>query len=179
MLDRPRSEEYFEYYQTYVSQVPDGDIVATLKEQSTRVEADFSSVPQHLETFAYAPGKWTVREVLGHMIDAERVFAYRALSIARGDTTPLPGFDENEWAVRSNAGSRSISVLVDEFSKVRAATVALLEGLDPDAGTRTGTASGRPVSVRALAWILAGHAEHHLRLCNERYIPAFDSAGAS
>lgn len=175
MLDRPQSEEYFEFYQTYVGKVPDGDIIATLKDQSQRIAADFSSVPEHLETFAYAPGKWTVREVLGHMIDAERVFAYRALSIARGDSTPLPGFDENEWAVRSNAGSRSLVALIDEFAKVRASNLALFDGMDPDAGSRMGTASGRPVSVRALVWIIAGHAEHHLRLFNERYRSAFES----
>lgn len=179
MLDRPGSDEYFEFYHTYVGKVPDGNIVETLIDQGDRLGARFADVPEQFETFSYAPGKWTVREVLGHIIDAERVFAYRALTVARADTTPLPGFEENEWAVHSNAGLRSLSSLVDEFVTVRAATVTLFNGLAPEAGTRRGMASGRPVSVRALAWILTGHAEHHLELFNERYAPAFDSASAS
>jgi hypothetical protein len=178
MLERPSSDEYFDFYHAYVGQVPDGEIVATLADQCDRVVGEFSKVPPHLETFAYAPGKWTVREVLGHISDAERVFAYRALTIARADTTSLPGFDENEWAVHSNAGVRPLESLVAEFAAVRAATLALLGGVTPEMGRLRGSASGRPISVRAIAWILAGHAEHHHRLFQERYSPAFQSAQA-
>ena len=176
MLERPSTDEYFEFYRTYVAKVPDGDLLDTLGTQGERIVAAFSAVPESAETFAYAPGKWTVREVLGHICDAERVFTYRALSIARADTTPLPGFDENQWAVHSNAGSRPLAALVDEFAKVRAATVALFRGFDADMGKRMGNASGKDVSMRAIAWIVAGHAEHHLQLFEERYGQAFESA---
>ncbi len=175
MLNRPGSDEYFEFYQTYVEQVPDGPIVETLRSQGRRLVEALNEVPSRFETFAYAPGKWTVREVVGHIADAERVFAYRALTVARADETPLPGFDENDWARHSNSGSRSLSSLVDEFRNVRAASVALFEGLGEDAGQRRGTASGHSISVRAIAWILAGHAEHHLSLFRDRYRPAFGS----
>ena len=178
MLERPSSDEYFDFYHTYVGQVPDGEIGTILADQRDRCVYEFSTVPPHLETFAYAPGKWTVREVIGHISDAERVFAYRALTIARADTTSLPGFAENEWAVHSNAGVRSLESLVEEFTAVRAATLALLGGFTTEMGDRRGVASGRPISVRAIAWIVAGHAEHHLRLFRERYSPAFQSAQA-
>lgn len=178
MLERPISDEYYDFYHTYVGLVPDGEIATVLADQRERLVDEFSTVPPHLETFAYAPGKWTVREVLGHISDAERVFAYRALTIARADTTSLPGFDENEWAVHSNAGVRQLESLVEEFAAVRSATLALLGGLAPEMGHLRGTASGRPISVRAIAWILAGHAEHHLRHFRERYSPAFESAQA-
>lgn len=176
MLERPSTDEYFEFYRTYVAKVPDGDLLDTLRTQGDRIVAAFTGIPDSLETFAYAPGKWTVREVLGHISDAERVFTYRALSIARADTTPLPGFDENQWAVHSNAGSRSLQALVDEFAKVRAATLALFDGFTADMGGRIGNASGKDISVRAIAWIVAGHAEHHLQLFEERYGKAFESA---
>ncbi len=176
MLERPGTDEYFDFYRTYVGHLPDGDILETLRAQGDRVVEAFSDVAGHLETFSYAPGKWTVREVLGHVIDAERVFGYRALTIARSDTTPLPGFNENEWAVYSNAGLRPLASLIDEFQKVRAATLAMFAGFNADAGRRLGTASGHTVSVRALAWILAGHAEHHLMLFKDRYREAFAAA---
>ena len=176
MLARPGPDEYFEFYRTYVAKVPDGDIIDTLSHQGDRLRAMFSEVPRESETFAYAPGKWTVREVLGHIIDAERVFAYRALSIGRGDETPLPGFDENEWAARSNAGSRDLASIVEEFGHVRSATCALFGSFGAGVGRRTGVASGHGISVRALAWIVAGHAEHHLRLIQERYLPAMEAA---
>lgn len=169
MLARPTQEEYFEFYRRYVDQVSGDDILAELSAQPARIVETLSSVDGAFESYAYAPGKWTVREVLGHITDTERVFSYRALTIGRGDDSPLPAFDENGWAARSNAGSRQLSALLDEFVAVRASTVALYRSFDQEIGKRRGTASGRTVSVRALAWISVGHAEHHLTLLKDRY----------
>lgn len=166
---RPGRDEHARLYDGYVEGVPDGDIVATLESQGGRLQALLAEVPAHRETSAYADGKWTVREVVGHVVDCERMFAYRALHLARRDPAPLPGMDQDVWAAGSNAASRSLGALARELRAVRAATVALLDGLDDDAWDRRGVASGWEVSVRALAWIAAGHAEHHLRILVERY----------
>ncbi len=171
-MERPHPDEYFEYYRTYVDLVDGDDVLKVLDSQIRRLVSTFAKVPSEHETFAYAPDKWSVREVLGHINDAERVFSYRGLSVGRGDPTPLPGFDENEWAQRSNAGSRPLGDLLDEFQASRAATLALYRSFDASRAALRGTASDRPTSVRALAWITAGHAEHHLRIHEERYVPA-------
>ena len=175
ITERPTGEEYFEFYQTYVGKVPEGDVVAFLEDQARRLAETFSAIPAEHEGFAYAPGKWTLRQLLGHITDAERVFSYRALTIGRGDQTPLPGFDENVWAEDSNADRRQLDQLVEEFLTTRDATVALYRGFDSEQAMLRGTASGHTVSVRALAWITAGHAEHHLQLVHERYLPGLES----
>ena len=170
-FDRPAHSEYAPFYRTYVDPLPDSDVVAQLRQQREEVAGFLTGLTPEEETFRYAPDKWTAREVVGHVVDAERVFALRALWFARGDQEPQPGFDENAWATRSNAAERPMADLVAEFTALRTANVAMLEGLDPGAGARTGTASGRPVSVRALVWIMAGHARHHLELLRTRYFP--------
>jgi hypothetical protein len=142
---------------------------AQLERQGPQTIAYIKSRGDAWAATRYAPGKWSVKEVVCHLADAERVFAYRALSIARGDQTPLPGFDENAWAPQSGADARPIGDLLDEFTAVRAATVRLLRGLDAPAWSRSGTASGKPVTVRALAYIMAGHELHHLSILKERY----------
>jgi hypothetical protein len=119
---------------------------------------------------AYAPGKWSVKEVVQHCTDAERIFAYRALRIGRGDTTPLPGWDEQAYAPISAANDRPLDELLRELETVREASVTLFEGLPADAWTRAGTANGSPASVRALAWITAGHLLHHLDILQDRYL---------
>ncbi|MGD2067376.1 MAG: DinB family protein [Gemmatimonadota bacterium] len=166
---RPGPDEHARFYDGYLERVPDGDIVATLESQLGRFRALLESVPADRETFAYADGKWTVREVVGHVVDCERMLAYRVLHVARRDPAPLPDMDQEVWADGSNAASRSLRSLALELEAVRAATVELLEGLDDAAWDRRGVASSWEVSVRALAWIAAGHAEHHLRILVERY----------
>lgn len=166
---RPAADEHARFYDGYVERVPDGDVVATLEDGGRALCALLETVPAAGETHAYAAGKWTVREVVGHVVDTERMFGYRAVHIARGDPAPLPDMDEKVWAAGSNAAERPLPALVDELRAVRAATVALFRGLDAGAWERRGVASNREVSVRALAWIAAGHAEHHRRILEERY----------
>lgn len=168
--DRPDRSEYAPFYAGYVAQVPDGDLLRTLEEQDEQTVALLSAVPESRGGFAYAPGKWTLREVVGHVTDAERVFSYRALRIARGDTMSLHGFDEEAWVPAAGANSRTLADLLGELRVVRASTLALLRHLPPDAVGRVGTASDKPVSVRALAWIIAGHERHHLGIIRERYL---------
>jgi len=169
-LSRPAQDEYFEYYGRYISAVPEGDLLETLSHQLDEMLVLCGSLDESRGNHAYAPGKWTIKEVLGHIIDTERIFAYRALRVARGDPAPLASFDENAYAPESLAGQRTIADLAAEFGHVRRATIALLAPLTAEVGARRGTASGHVVSVRALAWIMAGHVEHHLRLLRERYI---------
>lgn len=168
-IQRPADSEYNAYYRKYVSLVPDGDLLAQLQAQGAETVTLLRGVSEEKSTHAYAPGKWNVREVVGHLTDTERVFTYRALSFARGDTNALPSFDENAWAKTSNAGQRPIEDLVDEFIAVRAGTLALFDGFTPADLVRTGVASGNSVSVRALAWITAGHERHHVAILRERY----------
>jgi hypothetical protein len=127
-------------------------------------------VPDARGHIAYAPGKWTLNESLQHVVDAERVFTYRALRIGRGDITPLPGFEQDDWVPLSGANNRRLSEIVDEFTAVRASTIALFGGLPSEAWDRRGTASGHPVSVRALAFKCAGHALHHEGIFREKYL---------
>jgi len=117
----------------------------------------------------YAPGKWSIKEVAGHIVDTERIMAYRLLRIARGDSTPLPGFEQDDYVRDGNFASRTLANLIEEFRLVRAATLALLQGLDGEALVRRGLADGKPVSARALAYIIAGHERHHLDILQQRY----------
>lgn len=167
---RPESSEYASYYAGYIAKVPEGDLLRILDSQGQEFARLLGSVPESRGEFAYAPGKWTLKEVISHVTDAERVFGYRALRIARADTTPLPGFDENAWVPHSGAAQRTLRDLIAEFQAVRGATVALYRHLPAEAITRTGTANNQPVSVRALAWITAGHSLHHAGLIRERYL---------
>lgn len=175
---RPAAGEYAAYYERYVAHVPDGDIVAFLRAQIEQLAAIVDTLPEAAGTVRYAPEKWSIREVIGHVTDAERVFTYRLLCFARSDETALPGFDENRYVAASGADQRSNASLIGELRAVRAATIALLESLEPAAWTRDGTASGARFTVRALAWVAAGHARHHELLLRERYLPALPPAPA-
>jgi len=168
-IPRPNPDEHIAYYGKYVALVPDGDLVAQLGSEIGNTVALVRRTPADRADFAYAPGKWTVKEVVGHLADTERVMAGRALWFARGDATPLPGFDENAWVPSGNFAHRSLADLADEFQAVRSATVAFARGLDPDVLTRRGTANGAELSVRALLYIIAGHERHHVGLLKERY----------
>ena len=171
--ERPDASEHATCYAGYIAAVADGDIVSRLREHGRALAEALAAVPDAREGFRYAEGKWTIRDVVGHIVDAERIFAYRALRLARGDATPLAGFDEGAYAAVSNASMRPLAELRAELLAVRESTVSLLASLDDVAWTRGGNANGQPISVRALAWIAAGHAMHHHRILSERYgVPA-------
>lgn len=170
MIPRPDASEFLPYYGKYIDRVPDGDLLQTLRTQLDDTLSLVRGLDESRGGHRYAPGKWTIREVLAHVIDAERIFAYRALRIARGDATPLPSFDENAYAENAGAESRTLADLAEELEHVRLGNLVLFRTLDDAAWTRTGTASGGTVSVRALAWIIAGHELHHVNLLRERYL---------
>ena len=172
---RPSLSEYNAYYQPYVSEAPGNDVLATLAAQRDATAALLAGIPEAKAGFRYAPGKWSVREVIGHLADSERVFSYRALRVARADTTPLPGFDENAWMPEAGFDRRTLADVAAEFRTVRDSTLALFHGFDASAWPRLGTASGHPISARALAWIISGHEAHHLRVLAERYLPHLGS----
>jgi hypothetical protein len=167
---RPAPDEFAPYYGRYIDKVADGDIVRTLQRQIGETLRAFREIPDSRAGHRYAPDKWSIREIVGHLSDAERIFAYRALRIARGDETPLPGFDENAFVSRARLDDRPFAGLIDEYAAVRAASVALFDSLFPEEWTRRGIASEKGVSVRALAWIAAGHEIHHLEVLRTRYL---------
>lgn len=169
-IARPESGEYAPYYGTYISKVTAPDLARALEAQLASTTSLLAGLTEAQAAYRYAPGKWTLREVIGHLADAERIFAYRLLCIARGDTTPLPGFDENTYVPAGEFERRPIASVAAEFGAIRMATLALLESLSAAALARMGTASGKPVSARALAWIIAGHEIHHLGVIRERYL---------
>ncbi|MFI5229456.1 MAG: DinB family protein [Gemmatimonadales bacterium] len=169
-IGRPQADEHSPYYGRYIDRVPDGDLPSQLRTQIGGTLDLLASVPANRADYAYAPGKWTVKEVVGHLADVERVMSYRALTFARRDETPLPGFDENAWAPAGNFGARTMADLAEEFRTVRAATVQLISHLEPAAFLRRGSASNNTVSVRALFYIIAGHELHHAELLRERYL---------
>jgi hypothetical protein len=167
---RPEPDEFAPFYAGYVARVPDGDIVETLASQITDTAKLLRSLPESMGDHRYGPDKWSIREVIGHMADGERIFAYRALRFARGDETPLPGFDENIYVANADFGTRTIDDLMSEFEHLRQATVHMLRGLDEAAMSRRGSANDREISVRALAFIMAGHERHHLEIPRTRYL---------
>jgi hypothetical protein len=169
MTQRPTADEYAPFYAGYIGKVTEDDVLPVLAEQPAILRRLAAAVPTERETYRYAPGKWSVREVAGHLGDAERVFGYRAWRISRGDTTPLSGFDENRYVEASNYGERPLAELVEELAALREANLALLRALPPEAWPRLGTANNNPISVRALAYIMAGHVRHHLEVLRERY----------
>lgn len=167
--NRPAPSEYGPHFERYISLVSGDDVLALLERQGTAVTRIFSAVSPDRAGHRYAEGKWSIREVLGHIIDAERVFAYRALCLARGEKKALPGFDENAYATASAHDAVALRELVQEFSLVRAGNLLMLRHLPPEAWTRVGTASEHPVSARAVPFIMAGHVEHHLGVLRDRY----------
>jgi hypothetical protein len=162
--------EYAAPYAGYIAAVGDADVLALLERQLETVARLLGGVSESRAAHRYAPGKWSVKEVVGHLADTERVMAYRALRIARGDATPLAGFDENAFVHGAAFDRRSLGSLADEWAAVRRATLALVRPLDAAALQRIGSASGHPVSVRALVYIMAGHVAHHLGVLESRYL---------
>jgi DinB superfamily len=170
-VDRPAATEYSPAFEGYVSLVPETDVMTVLVRQKGELAQALSSVRGEAERFRYADGKWTIREVVGHVIDSERVFGYRALCIARGETASLPGFDENGYAANAPYGDYPLGDLLDEFAQVREGHLFLFRHLSREAWMRVGTANSKPVSVRALAYITVGHVRHHLGVLRDRYLP--------
>jgi hypothetical protein len=169
-LPRPRADEHVEYFRRYIDLVPDGDIVETLTHQLGETLALLQDVPPERETYRYAPDKWTVREVVGHLIDVERVFAFRALAIARSDGVDLPSMEQDEWAKRSNARERPLDDLAFEWAALRRADVHMFATLAPGTGERQGKAGGNAVTMRSLPWIIAGHELWHRELLARDYL---------
>lgn len=169
-MSRPQPNEYAPYYEQYVSLVPEDRIVPVLAAQPAELDAMFANVPEERGTYAYADGKWTIKELLGHLIDGERMFAYRVLRISRGDKTPIEGFEQDGYIENAHANERSFADLLREFRLVREANVMLFDHLKPEAWAWTGTANELEISVRALVWIMAGHIRHHVAILKERYL---------
>jgi uncharacterized damage-inducible protein DinB len=175
-MNRPEATEYAEYYAKYISKVPGSDVLSVLESQRLQMLQLFAGRSERDGSFRYAPGKWTVKEVLGHITDTERIFAYRALRIARADQTPLPAFEQDDY-VRSGAfADRTLAGLAEEFGAVRIASVSLLRSFNEQAWSRRGVASQKEVTVRALGFMLAGHQIHHRIILEERYFPAIPRA---
>ena len=169
-LRRPSPEEHAPYFSRYIDLVPDGDITDILMRQLGETLRLLQDVPPGRETHRYAPDKWSIREVVGHLIDVERVFAFRAIAIARADGVDLPSMEQDEWAARSNAHQRSLDDLASEWAALRRATVHMFATLPDDAGGRRGKAGGNPVTVRSLPWMIAGHELWHRELLARSYL---------
>lgn len=169
VIERPGAAEYGSFYQGYVESIDDDDVIDVMRQQLVTLNRLSTAVDPALERHRYAPGKWSVREVVGHLIDAERVFGYRAFCISRGDETPLPGFDEGHYVARAGSDERPLESLIDELAAVRQANLHVFLNLPPGSGETIGNANGSSVSVRALAFITAGHFQHHLRVLEQKY----------
>ena len=170
MTTKPGTDEYAPYYGKYVTLVPEGDIVATLASQINETLALLRAIPEEKGCHAYAPGKWSIKQSLGHLIDTERIMAYRALRIARHDKTALAGFEQDDFVAHSDFNARTLADLIEEFAVVRQATLHLLKHLRAVDWEQMGTASENPVTARALAYIIAGHELYHRELFTSRYL---------
>ena len=169
-MRRPEKTEYNEYYERYVSLVTETEIVPVLENQTAELREFFQKISEEKSLYAYAEGKWTIRQMLGHLTDGERIFAYRALRISRADQTPIEGFEQDGYIENSNFNQTNLAELLEELLCTRRADVIFFQNLPEDAWTRTGTASDSTVSVLALAYIMAGHVRHHLNILRERYL---------
>jgi hypothetical protein len=168
-MSRPQRSEYEAYLEAYVAEVPEIEIIPALAAQPEELRRALAAVGEERAGFRYAPGKWSIKEVVGHLADAERLFAYRALCFSRADRQELPGFDENRYVAEGRFDRLPLGELIDEFGTLREATLQLLRHLPVDTWHRGGTANGSAITVRALTYVIAGHVRHHLRVLRERY----------
>jgi len=168
-FSRPQAGEYNPYYDRYISLVGSDDVVGLLEQQAPQTATLFKSASAKAD-FRYAAGKWSIKEMLGHINDTERIMSYRALRIARADQTPLSGFEQDDYIRDGNFGQRTLADLIEEFTDVRKATVQLFRHVDTETGARRGVANGDAISARALAYIIAGHELHHRRVLEEKYL---------
>lgn len=164
------TNEYGVYYQTYIDKVGEVDLIEELEISLHRLVHFVREIPMDKFDYRYAPGKWTIKDILQHLIDAERIFAYRALRFARQDATPLPSFSEDDFAAIADGSKRSIQDLLTEFSVVRHANLSLFKSFDDAALRFIGTASGQPMSARAAGFVIIGHQNHHLQVFRQRYL---------
>ncbi len=169
-ISRPAPSEYAPYAHAYVSLVPEGDLLAILATQNKETLALVRSLPEGKGAYRYGPGKWSIKELVGHVTDTERIFANRALRFGRSDATPLPGFEENDYVRNSSFGQHSLADLADGFESVRQSTVFLFKHMTAEASLRRGKANDVEVSVRALAYLIAGHELHHVNVLRTRYL---------
>lgn len=168
-MGRPQTDEYASYYGTYISKVPEEDVLRVMESEAARTQSILLQISEAQSLYRYAPDKWSIKEVIGHVCDSERIFAYRALRFARADSQPIPGFEQDDY-VRAAIFDRVPFVdLVQQLADLRRATLSLFRSLDDEAWSRRGTASGKPFSVRALAFIITGHERHHMGVLQERY----------
>ena len=169
MIHKPAPSEFPEFYGRYINLV-NGDPLRLLESQVLTIQSLVSEIASDKEDYAYAEGKWTIREVIGHMTDCERIMAYRALRFSRNDQTELPGFEEDDYVAASNFNQRSLYDLAHELCVVRESNLAMVKSLTPEMLDRKGTANGKPISVRALVYVLAWHVAHHVGVIRERYL---------
>jgi DinB family protein len=167
---RPAEGEFLPYYERYIALVPAGDVLSTLDNQMSETQDLLRGLPASISSYRYAPGKWSVNEIIGHVVDSERIFAGRALRFARSDATPLPGFEQDDYVRNSKFDAYPLLELASELESVRRATVFLFKHLEEPAWMRRGIANNAEVSVRALAYIIAGHELHHRRMLVTRYL---------
>lgn len=168
-MTRPKPEEYAPYHESYISKVPDGDILDTLEEQTSETLDLLEAVPEEMQASSYTPGKWTIKQCVGHMIDTERIFSYRLLRIARNDQTPLAGFEQDDYVANSDSNNRTWEDLLEDYESVRMSTLSLIRQFKGDVWDRHGTASGNKLTVRAMAFLIAGHERHHLTVLRDKY----------
>jgi hypothetical protein len=169
-ISKPSASDLSEYYQSYLSYVPEDDILKALKEQKTVIENLVASIPAAKETFHYAEGKWMLKEIVGHLCDTERILTYRALRIARNDKTPMSGFDENSYVPNSNYKNRTLKNISEELLAIRTATILLFENMSEEMFDRRGVANETEVTVRGILFFIVAHARHHMTVIKERYL---------
>ena len=178
-MNRPTEAEYAPYYQGYIDQVSENEILPVMRSQMDELDVLLEHVNSEQETDRYAEGKWSIREIVGHLIDGERVFGYRVFCIARGEKQNLPGFDQNEYMLTAPYNQIELEDLLSELRLIRLGNLAMLRTLDEEAWNRLGTANENQVSVRALAFIMAGHLRHHMNVLRERYLSTTTSPQAN
>src|SRR5215468_8912290 len=170
MTTRPESTEYAPYYEQYIRLVPDGDIISILDSQLESTLSLLGSLPETKSSSAYAPGKWTIKEVVGHIIDTERIFTYRALCIGRNDKTPLPGFEQDDYVAGTHFNARPLQTLLEELAAVRRAGLTLFKYFTEEEWLRRGNANQKEITTRALVYTISGHERHHLNILRTRYL---------
>ena len=173
---RPQTTDYAPYFAKYVMLVPDGDFLETLEAQLGALQRVLEPLTDKQGDFRYEPDKWSIKELLGHINDAERIFSYRLLRIARGDQTPLPGFEQDDYVKTANCSDQKLSGLLEEFISVRRATITLVRSLETASWLRRGISSNAPITALALGFVLVGHVTHHQKILEQRYLPVLAAA---
>jgi uncharacterized damage-inducible protein DinB len=169
-MRRPEKNEYAPYYETYINDIIDNDPMRSLEDQYQEIQNFFKNLPEEKADYAYSKGKWSIKEVLGHITDTERVMAYRALCISRKEKQSLPGFDQDDYVKESNFKNRTLTNLLEDYRTVRKSTISLFSNFSEDMFNNRGIANGKEVTVLALLYIIAGHEMHHLKILKEKYL---------